>query len=1212
MIPPANMSPDAPSPSPSSPAAGETLVRRLARLRRKIFDASSRATQFARKTTPSDLRRTSADFRRVGDLTAAEQICSQAIATHPADLGLAIEHAEIARAAKDVPLRILRWRLVIDLGGDQAPACAFEDLASCHPNNPATAEAYLREGLKLRPTDCSLLRKLGNVFAAQGRNDSAIDAWSTAIAAHPKKQLAAVYSQISKSLREEGLLYQAESWLHRGAAKYPGDTLLRSSLADLAFQLATPSRHPLSCDPHHPATTHLFQDHFKCSAKGILAFSTGTTALRRNVPTMLDFAEVVSGPTATGPPGAADAFAVWGTPHESHLPVRETAAAAGKPLLCLEAGFLGFPGLETPDAAALSVIVTPDTFYHDATCPSRPESLLNTDTFALTDEQQLRAETCAASIIETCLSKFNHAPRMDLRSQFPADGTRRVLLIDQRKGGSSIHWSLGGHATFIRMWEAALAMPGYQILVKIHPAAIADHSRSHLAPLLPDPLPVNVVLIDYDVNPHDLLKVADQVFVCSSQLGFEAVMAGKEVHCFAAPYYAGWGFTHDEVVIPRRRRQRTPAEVFHLYHIVYSRYFVPGMGVAEIEDLIAFLASSERSAEPDPAPTQIATEQPISDLDPLKILIIIPNHLYGPTGRYTRDIGAALTRLGCQIMVLCDGPCPAHDSGIRWLTLSFEGARMSAKLRKEIIDFAPHFIYENGVRSTAQRAALEAVALTGARFALHSEDDDVQVHISRKGRAAAQKLVALDHSQLTTAEIEKFLREVDWKHSLHVLLDPKFDRWVEPLVRVLCYRMASFHTAVWYPFAERLAREYQMPTLIVPPVASPGDFVRIPLTAVERERVLQRYGIGHEFTVIFINGSLYSYSPEYALFLDALNLTVSNHGGNFALVIVSGRSALPTARMARDQLDGRIAFADLGVAEDDVYMEMLKACDLVCSPGLPDTFNRYRLPSRLVKAMAMAKPILTCRCGFGESLEHGKNAFLMEGEDPADWTAAISLAHDPAARVKVGSGGRDFAHEHFDAHQVATALKHRFEQTLREPPQGLAKGIEFSADDDTRPRPKIRLRSRYHSALQPAIHALALQTHRLETVVHIGAEECDELEDYCRLGARKIVLSQGAAETIGNFAGTIATADGQAALPIISGASCNLLVIAEESKPENVFHNTPVEVLRLFRWIIARNGNSSADSLAAAGFHTVPMPIDHTREARHSLFEQPHSPTSFT
>ena len=488
----------------------------------------------------------------------------------------------------------------------------------------------------------------------------------------------------------------------------------------------------------------------------------------------------------------------------------------------------------------------------------------------------------------------------------------------------------------------------------------------------------------------------------------------------------------------------------------------------------------------------------------------------------------------------------------------------------------------------------------------------MQVHISRKGRAAAQKLVALDHSQLTTAEIEKFLREVDWKHSLHVLLDPKFDRWVEPLVRVLCYRMASFHTAVWYPFAERLAREYQMPTLIVPPVASPGDFVRIPLTAVERERVLQRYGIGHEFTVIFINGSLYSYSPEYALFLDALNLTVSNHGGNFALVIVSGRSALPTARMARDQLDGRIAFADLGVAEDDVYMEMLKACDLVCSPGLPDTFNRYRLPSRLVKAMAMAKPILTCRCGFGESLEHGKNAFLMEGEDPADWTAAISLAHDPAARVKVGSGGRDFAHEHFDAHQVATALKHRFEQTLREPPQGLAKGIEFSADDDTRPRPKIRLRSRYHSALQPAIHALALQTHRLETVVHIGAEECDELEDYCRLGARKIVLSQGAAETIGNFAGTIATADGQAALPIISGASCNLLVIAEESKPENVFHNTPVEVLRLFRWIIARNGNSSADSLAAAGFHTVPMPIDHTREARHSLFEQPHSPTSFT
>ena len=1212
MTPHAPVPPKTPSPPPAPAAVGETLVKRLARLRKRIFTSVGAA-----ELPAADLRKASADLRRAGDLAAAEETCSRAIEIYPADLALAIEHAEIAKAVKDFPLRLIRWQRVIDLGGNLAPARAFGNLADCHlhTGDAAAAAAILHEGLARHPGDFSLLRKFDSFAFARGLVPTAIDTWQAAIETHPDKDLAPFYLQLSRALRQEGLLGRAEMVLREGASKYPEDAPLRDSHAALAYLLALPSSVPVHCDPVHPATRHLFQDRHESSAAGTLAFTPGPQALRQHVPAMLDFAEIVPAPEVAGPPGAADVFAIWGAPKDAHLPVRETAATAGKPLIYLDSGFLSSPGIEGPDAPTHSVVVTPEAVYYDATRPSHLENLLNSDAFTLTEVQRERSENCIAAIATNRLSKFNHAPRTDLRTRFPADGTHRILLVDQRKGGSSIHWSLGGQATFERMLEAALARPACQILVKIHPEVIAGSARSHLAPLLPDPLPENVVVIDHDVNPYDLLDVVDEVFVCTSQLGFEAVMAGKEVHCFAAPYYAGWGFTRDELAIPRRSRQRTPAEVFHLYHIIHSHYFVPGKGAAEIEDLITFLASAQGAATLVSALPEIIPPDTLPDPDPLRILIVIPNDRYGPTGRYSQDIGVALTRLGCQIMVLCEGSCHALDAGVHWRTLTFEGVRLAAKLRSDIVDFAPHFIYENGVRTKAQRAALEAVALTGARFALHSADDDVQVHLSRKGRTAAEKLVALDHPELSSSEVEQFLLKLDWQHSLHVLLDPEFDRWIEPILRVLCYRMASVHTAIWYPFAERLTREYAMPAQIVPPVAAPVDFARIPMTPLERARVLQRYGIGPESTVIFINGSLYSYSPEYALFLEALNQALALQAGNFALVIVSGRSPLPIARMARERLDARIEFADLGVADDEIYMEMLKACDVVCSPGLPDTFNRYRLPSRLVKAMAMAKPILTCRCGFGESLEHGGNAFLMEGENPADWAASIALCGDPAIRAKVGASCRNFALEHFDAQRVATALKRCFEQSLREPPRSLAQGIAFKPDDDPSPRPKIRLRNRHHSPLQPAIHALALRTHRLDTVVHLGAGKCDELEDYCRLGARQIALAEGLLDPIGNFTGTIAIMDlatAVAAMPPAAEKSRHLLVVVEENRAEEAFRDIPNELLQRFRWIVTHSGNDVHQVLVAAGLRAIPLPVNHTGSARHSLFEQTHPATSLT
>ena len=78
-----------------------------------------------------------------------------------------------------------------------------------------------------------------------------------------------------------------------------------------------------------------------------------------------------------------------------------------------------------------------------------------------------------------------------------------------------------------------------------------------------------------DVNPIALLEKIDKVYTKTSQMGFEALLLGKECVCFGMPFYAGWGLTDDRVECPRRKRKLTVSQVFAGAYILYSRYYNP-------------------------------------------------------------------------------------------------------------------------------------------------------------------------------------------------------------------------------------------------------------------------------------------------------------------------------------------------------------------------------------------------------------------------------------------------------------------------------------------------------------------------------------------------------------------------------------------------------------------------------------------------------------
>lgn len=261
------------------------------------------------------------------------------------------------------------------------------------------------------------------------------------------------------------------------------------------------------------------------------------------------------------------------------------ARRTGKPLLTLEDGFLRsiHPGGKFP---VISLILDDIGIYYDASAPSRLERLITEGAGDID-----RARRGIARLRSARLSKYNHAPNM------PAPPQDHVLVVDQTAGDASVTWGGASAASFARMLDAAKAeYPGTEIIVKAHPETASGAKLGYLSNC-------DATLVTDAVNPWGLIDGARAVYTVSSQLGFEALMAGKAVRCFGSPFYAGWGATEDEAAIPRREAVRTTEQIFAAAYLDYPTYFDPWNGglsdfEAACDALQTLRAAHQRNTQP--------------------------------------------------------------------------------------------------------------------------------------------------------------------------------------------------------------------------------------------------------------------------------------------------------------------------------------------------------------------------------------------------------------------------------------------------------------------------------------------------------------------------------------------------------------------------------------------------------------------------------------
>ncbi|HSF64498.1 MAG TPA: capsular polysaccharide biosynthesis protein [Paracoccaceae bacterium] len=267
-----------------------------------------------------------------------------------------------------------------------------------------------------------------------------------------------------------------------------------------------------------------------------------------------------------GRPRGGEGVAVWGrSPHAARG--EAAAAKARAPLVRIEDAFLRSLRPGRAGDPPLGLIIDPLGVHFDATAPSRTERCLLSDDLQNSNILD-RARDGIGRLKALDLSKYNiHDPDAAL----PPPGY--VLVVDQTRGDASVRHSGAGPQVFAEMLARAQEdHPCAPIVIKAHPETALGLRPGHYGP---EQAQGRITLLTAAVSPWRLLEGAIAVYTVSSQLGFEAILAGHRPHVLGAPFYAGWGLSHDDIAIPRRNRVLTRAQLFAGAMILAPTWYDP-------------------------------------------------------------------------------------------------------------------------------------------------------------------------------------------------------------------------------------------------------------------------------------------------------------------------------------------------------------------------------------------------------------------------------------------------------------------------------------------------------------------------------------------------------------------------------------------------------------------------------------------------------------
>lgn len=279
------------------------------------------------------------------------------------------------------------------------------------------------------------------------------------------------------------------------------------------------------------------------------------------------------------------ALAVWATRVTPLL--QQKAQQKGIPLLHIEDGFIRSLGLGSGFLPPCSIIADTQGAYVDPSQPSDLEKLLNHA--HVPPELRDRTQKLVATLRRLHISKYAAGTSPTPHSSHPSQRRHHpILLVPGQVAGDLSVVRGGGTITnnLDLLQDVRRRNPDAWILYRPHPDVEAGHRPGALS---------EAAIQRYADEIHrggtmsQLLEDIDEVHTLTSLTGFEALLRGKNVTTYGAPFYAGWGLTtHLGPNLPRRQRLLDRLELAAITLILYPLYVNPATERrCEIEELLS-------------------------------------------------------------------------------------------------------------------------------------------------------------------------------------------------------------------------------------------------------------------------------------------------------------------------------------------------------------------------------------------------------------------------------------------------------------------------------------------------------------------------------------------------------------------------------------------------------------------------------------------------
>lgn len=235
-----------------------------------------------------------------------------------------------------------------------------------------------------------------------------------------------------------------------------------------------------------------------------------------------------------------------------------------------EDGFIRSFGLGSDFIPPKSVVFDRLGIYYDSNFISELEKILNN--IFLTKFNKVKIKQLIKNIIVNNITKYN-CDNIHKKKDI-SNNKKKILIPGQVANDASIQYGTFKYQNDLELIKKVRKdNKDSFIIYKPHPDILAKNKKGF-----------NILevekLIDYfanNISIQNCLNLVDEVHSMTSLVGFDALIRGKKVFTYGAPFYAGWGLTIDmdksSPAFKRRKRKLTLEELVYGCLIKYPIYW---------------------------------------------------------------------------------------------------------------------------------------------------------------------------------------------------------------------------------------------------------------------------------------------------------------------------------------------------------------------------------------------------------------------------------------------------------------------------------------------------------------------------------------------------------------------------------------------------------------------------------------------------------------